>query len=590
MANRSWKSAKARCQAEYDEGRAILVRSLSRLIAEQDETTRRELVRQAVSGMDQMDAGHKDGDRITAGVIEQQDHTIRLYRKQAHGPTSERSKGRPNKKGGKTRKPRTKSAPADKRADNHEGKAARSLNPNLEHEKRQKYFPENLPFGSREKLISFGVRRTTRVHVEPVKVKYITVEYETLYCPFTGRVYQIEVDSRFMQSKNYTEGTAAWAIVSRFADGLPWHRLERLTERAGHKISRSQFVRMAADVAKQLEPLYDAILRFVRSGHIIGVDETVIRVVEGGKGKARQRYMVALMRNPGLNEDNEFPAAAFVAPVARSTKDLDAALGDAWASIIADGYKPWEKIAERIGEDRLQGCWAHARRKFVELKPGAAGRAGLRILELINQLFALEQEIEGKNTNDRHNIRQQRAKPIISEIKRLADDAARRVSKKTPMGKALSYMLERWGSLELFLSDGRLVIHNNHVENIIRYIVILRNAVRTCNKEHGANVWAVFATIIQTATLNGVDPYKYLLWVMNTLGKGHPIARIDELMPWYFDERNYDKVDPEHGEIGEPSRLRYREYTLTPRASGRKCKPAKLRDPARQTVESVDTG
>lgn len=92
------------------------------------------------------------------------------------------------------------------------------------------------------------------------------------------------------------------------------------------------------------------------------------------------------------------------------------------------------------------------------------------------------------------------------------------------------------GDAHGFVEDGELEIDNNIVENVIRYIVMLRKNILFCATERGATLWANFATIIVTALLNGKNPEKYVCWVFYKIGTRHPLARMHELLPWNFDD------------------------------------------------------
>jgi transposase len=155
-------------------------------------------------------------------------------------------------------------------------------------------------------------------------------------------------------------------------------------------------------------------------------------------------------------------------------------------------------------------------------------------LRRIQQLYAIEEEISGKSATPRRAARQAQAKPLLDAFHTWAVAQRRRLSSKTPLGKAFQYSLSRWDALTRYIEDGRLSIDNNLSERLLRGIAVTRRNFLFWGSDRGGTRAAVTYIIIESAKLNGLDPEAYLASVLDLLARGHPISRLDELLPWNF--------------------------------------------------------
>ncbi len=134
----------------------------------------------------------------------------------------------------------------------------------------------------------------------------------------------------------------------------------------------------------------------------------------------------------------------------------------------------------------------------------------------------------------RRDNRQERSRPLIEALKVWLERQLALVSGKSPLAAAIRYSLTRWSSLSVFLADGRVEMDTNTVERSIRPITLRRKNHLFAGSDGGAENWAIVATLIQTAKLNGVEPFAYLRDILTKVVAGHPINRIDELLPWNY--------------------------------------------------------
>jgi transposase len=168
----------------------------------------------------------------------------------------------------------------------------------------------------------------------------------------------------------------------------------------------------------------------------------------------------------------------------------------------------------------LPDCWAHVRRKFFEAKESAPRTAGW-FLRLIQHLYRIEERLRRKNGSPklRAVLRQQESRMIVERIGRACERLQRggRHLPQSPLGKALSYTLKQWAGLQVFLTDGRVEIDNNGVENAIRPTAVGKKNWLFIGADDAGERSAVLFTIIENCRRLGLNPYDYLKDVLTRL-------------------------------------------------------------------------
>ncbi len=200
-------------------------------------------------------------------------------------------------------------------------------------------------------------------------------------------------------------------------------------------------------------------------------------------------------------------------------------------TLQVDGYAGYRTLAERNGVS-LAFCWSHVRRKFYELAQSGPAPIATEALARIAVLYQIEGEIRGRSAEERRSVRQQKSRMIGEALEPWLKTKLALVSQKSKLAEAMRYALSRWAGLSRFLDDGRIEIDSNVVERSIRPIALNRKNELFAGSDGGADRWAIVATLITTAKLNDVEPYAYLKDVLERMAGGHPMARLDELLPW----------------------------------------------------------
>ena len=152
----------------------------------------------------------------------------------------------------------------------------------------------------------------------------------------------------------------------------------------------------------------------------------------------------------------------------------------------------------------------------------------------IAALYAIEDDIRGRNASERRNERQASTKPLVDALELLLKQQLARLSKGSTLAKAIRYGLNHWDGLCRFLDDGRVEIDSNTVERSIRPLALNRKNALFAGSDEGAENWACIASLIECCKLNDVNPHAWMTDTLTKLVNRWSATRIDELMPWNY--------------------------------------------------------
>ena len=309
----------------------------------------------------------------------------------------------------------------------------------------------------------------------------------------------------------------AHIMTQKFCMASPLYRQEQEWARQGLKLSRqtmSNWVLRAAE--DHLLPVYEELHRRLVKREVLHADETTLQVLQEPGKKAQTKSYMWLYRT---SRDAKNHIVLYEYQPSREAKHAEKFLDGFSGYLHADGYQGYHKLPEDI---RVVGCWAHARRKFDEalnaLPPGKRdGSAAYIGLDYCNKLFAREEQFKGLSPENRTKHRLKEEKPILDALLAWANSVP--AAPKSALGKALHYLQEQWPYLIRYLEDGRLELSNNRAERSIKPFVIGRKNFLFANSPLGAQASAVIYSLIETAKENSLDPYRYLLWVLEQAPK-----------------------------------------------------------------------
>jgi len=385
-------------------------------------------------------------------------------------------------------------------------------------------------------LSRIGEETSEKLKIIPPKlivVRHIRPKYACRACQgveTTGGAVKIAPTPMELIPKSIaTPELLAYLLTSKFVDALPFYRQEKIFARIGVDLSRATMCNWAIQVAQRLEPLLELLRQKIRAGPYVQIDETTLQVLkEPGREPESKSYMWVYRGG-----EPEKPSLIFQYFPSRSGDVPFEFLDDYEGYVQTDGYKGYDKLGKKPGILML-GCWAHARRKFVDVtKVSSNGKAAHDILELIRRLYEVEHVAEqGKlGAPQIAELRQQKAQPILTKIKEQLGLLNDQTPPQGLLGKAVGYAVGQWDRLTRYMENGILRPDNNLAENAIRPFVVGRKNFLFADTPAGAYASAALYSIVETAKANGLEPYWYLRFLLVNLVGATSAEDYERMLP-----------------------------------------------------------
>ena len=324
----------------------------------------------------------------------------------------------------------------------------------------------------------------------------------------------------------------AHIMVCKFVDHLPFYRqIQRFKRDYDWHLPSSTINDWFVACCTLLEPLYRLMQQQLLQSDYLQADESPIKVQDADKvGSTHQGYQ-------WVYRDPLSGIVIFQYRKGRGMQGPKEMLADYQGYLQTDGYKVYDKIGKKPGI-HLVGCWAHARRKFYEAKDNnkSLAQQALNFFQAIYLEDRKAKEVE--NEDQRKDYRQQHILPLMLDLKKWAEETNNKTLPKSPIGKAINYLLLQWPKLIAVLDDGRLEIDNNLIENKIRPLALGRKNYLFAGSHAGAGRIAMMYSFFATCKANQVNPYQ---WLTSTLEKipTTKMTELHQLVPGYqFTEKN----------------------------------------------------
>lgn len=350
--------------------------------------------------------------------------------------------------------------------------------------------------------------------MEHVRYKYgcRTCEREALTTPIVTAPMPRPVHSGSLASPSLM----AHILHQKFTLGLPLYRQEQDWTRLGVSLSRQTMANWVVFAAHEwLDPLYQEMRRELLLRDILQADETTVQVLhEEGRAAKTKSYMWL------YRTGREQPAIVlYDYQKTRDGEHPHQFLKGFKGYLNVDGYAGYHNIPDVV----LAGCMAHARRYWIEALQALpkAARDGPSVaregLQFCNRLYEVERTVRDATPDERLRARRARSVPILGEFHQWLTQQQSVTLPKSGIGRAITYCLNQWDSLQTFLKDGRLEIDNNRSERSIKPFVIGRKGFLFMNTPRGAEASAITYSVIETAKENGLNPRAYLQYLFEEL-------------------------------------------------------------------------
>jgi transposase len=353
-----------------------------------------------------------------------------------------------------------------------------------------------------------------------------------LSCTKCDRIVQAAAPSRPIERGVAGPGLLAHVLVSKYADHLPLYRQSGIYARQGVELERSTLAGWVGGTSELLEPLVEALRRYVTGAGKLHADDTPVPVLAPGNGKTKTGRLWTYVRDDRPAGSEQAPAVWFAYSPNRKGEHPEKHLSEFRGTLQADAYAGFNRIYEP-GRIQEAACWAHVRRKFFDLQQAHASQVAGEALEKIGALYGIEQEIRGRPPDERCQVRQARAKPLLASLRQWFEANLPKLSRKSDTTAAIHYALSRWDALARYADDGNIEIDNNAAERALRTVALGRKNYLFAGSDAGGERAAAIYSLIGSAKLNGLDPEAYLRDVLARIAD-HPITRIDGLLPWNF--------------------------------------------------------
>lgn len=337
-----------------------------------------------------------------------------------------------------------------------------------------------------------------------------------------------------------TEALVAHCMVAKFGDYLPFYRQADIYRRQGLDLDRTMLAEWSGRAAQLLTPVIDAMMAELRRSDRLQMDETTVPVLAPGTGEVRTDWLWVVLRDQRGWGGGDPPIVVFHHSRSRAGKVAQEILmGFSGGTLLVDGHGGYDQLADPKKTARpwdIAYCWTHWRRRFVKFAKDTPSEICDEMVERIAQLYAIEREIRGRDPATRVKIRQRFSRPIVEALRPWLEGCLQQLSSTNELTRHIRYGLKRWAGLTRFLTDGRLEMDTNGVENPIRPIPLTRKNALFAGSDDGAKTWARIASLIGTCRLNGINPEAYIAATLRKILDQHMQSDIAALMPWNFRE------------------------------------------------------
>ena len=306
-------------------------------------------------------------------------------------------------------------------------------------------------------------------------------------------------------------GLLAQVVIAKHDDHLPLYRQEEIYQRSGVHIARSSMAQWIGIAGVRLAPLGAALQEFVLGHGVVHADETAVKLLAPGRGKTKRAYMWVYRTTDFVARR----AVLFDFTLGRGGENARRVLEGWSGTLVTDDFSGYHALAKQGVTPAL--CMAHARRKLFEVHKLNGSEIARHAVVLIAKLYQIEREARGLDPQARRQLRQLHAKPVAQALHVWLTEQRAKLAKADATAKAIDYALSNWPGLTRYLDDGDIPIDNNAAENAVRPLVVGRKNWLFIGSQQAGERAAVIMSLIESAKLNGHDPWAYLKDVFERL-------------------------------------------------------------------------
>ena len=382
------------------------------------------------------------------------------------------------------------------------------------------------------KLAKLGETITETLESVPRQWKVIQTVREKFTCRSCEKITQPPAPFHVIPRGHIGPNLLAMILHAKYGEHQPLNRQSETYAREGVDLDVSTLADHVGAGAAVLSPLTELIRRHVFAAERVHGDDTTVPLL--AKGKTITARLWTYVRDDRPFAGPAPPAAVFFYSRSRGGEHPARHLAGYAGILQADAYAGFGDLYDgkrKPGPVTQAACWGHGRRKFFELADLRKAPLAIEAVRRIDELFAIERNINGRSASDRQVVRQRESLPIIAELEEWMRAERARLSRHAETAKAIDYILTRWTAFTRFLDDGRICLTNNAAERALRGIALGRRAWLFAGSDRGGERAAAMYTLIGTAKLNDINPQAWLADVLARIAD-HPASRLHELLPW----------------------------------------------------------
>lgn len=382
------------------------------------------------------------------------------------------------------------------------------------------------------KIRKLDEKITETLELVPERWKVIQHVREIFTCRACEKITETPAPSHPIARGRAGPQLLAEVLHNKYRAHLPLNRQSDLYAAQGIDLDVSTLADWVGACAATLAPLVSEIEKHVLAADRIHADDTTVPVL--AKGKCDVARLWGYVRDDRPFGGKTAPAVLLHYSRDRAGEHPERHLATYSGLMQADAYSGYNGLyvdGRQPGPIVEVACWAHGRRKFFELAELQKAPVAIAAVRRIDELFAIEREINGKAPDERRAVRQDRSKPLVDALETWLRSERKKLSSKAPVAKAIDYSLKRWRAFTRFLDDGRLCMSNNAAERAVRGIAVGRRNWTFCGSDSGGHRAAAMFTLIETCKLNDVDARVWLADVLARIAD-HPASKLAELLPW----------------------------------------------------------
>ena len=321
-------------------------------------------------------------------------------------------------------------------------------------------------------------------------------------------------------------------IIGKFMYHLPFYRQIQQYKESGITISDSTMGGWYEAAVEKLKLLYNILRQHILQSEYIQIDESVLPVIDSEKHKARKGYEWC------VRDAIRGAVMFYYDRGSRGGKVAREILGAYKGAVQCDGYDAYDQF-EKNDNITVYGCWAHARRKFVDAL-NENNRLATEALCFIRKIYKVESDANkaGLNADERKEQRLKISYPTIRLFETWMKETYLKVLPNSKMGDAIEYTYSLLPRLSRYVNDGRINIDNNLIENAIRPLALGRKNYLFCGNDASAYRAAIVYSLISTCKAADVDPRTWMEDVLRKIPYYQRDQRdLAELLPFNWKNR-----------------------------------------------------